>query len=257
MGRVLSSWESVISGVPQGSVLGPLLFLIFIADLGEGLPSGSPTMLLKYVDDSKAIQRITSPEDVEILQSSLDSMYEWQDSNNMAWNGGKFVVIRMGPRLALSEDTLLFTPDCGDPIGAKDHTRDLGVLVDRNCDFRPQRLAVVKKVRAKAAWALRTFKSRSPALMRTLWRSVIQPHQDYASQLWAPAGLLTDIQLQEGPLRSFTKRVWGLQDQPYWERLRALNLLSVERRQERYKVLYTWKALKGLVPSVGSKLTRP
>ena len=87
--------------------------------------------------------------------------------------------------------------------------------------------------------------------MRTLWRSVIQPHQDYASQLWSPANLLGDIQIQEAPLRSFTKRVRGLQETPYWERLQALKLLSCERRQERYKLIYVWKALKGLVPDCG------
>ena len=87
--------------------------------------------------------------------------------------------------------------------------------------------------------------------MRTLWRSLIQPHQDYASQLWSPANLLGDIQMQEAPLHSFTKRVRGFRETPYWERLQALELLSCERRQECYKVLYVWKALKGLVPDCG------
>ena len=160
MGEGLSAWAKVISGVPQGSVLGPLLFLIFIADLGEGLPSGSTTMLLKYVDDSKAIQKIASLEDVERLQDSLNVLYDWQQTNNMQWNGSKFVAVRMGPRVHLKTDTLLFTPDYSDPIEVKGNTRDLGVLVDSEADFRPQRLAVIKKVRAKSAWALRTFRSR-------------------------------------------------------------------------------------------------
>ena len=75
--------------------------------------------------------------------------------------------------------------------------------------------------------------------------------QDYASQLWSPVDLQEDLQIQEAPLRSFTKRVWGLQGIPYWESLQSLRLLSCERRQERYKVLYTFKALKGLVPWCG------
>ena len=200
VGEGLSAWADVISGVPQGSVLGPLLFLIFIADLGEGLPSGSPTMLLKYVDDSKAIQQIKTPEDVEALQCSLDSLYRWQQTNNMMWNGAKFVAIRMGPKTEIREETQLFTPGFEDPIAVKDSTRDLGVIIDSNMDFRPQRLAVAKKVRAKTAWALRTFRSRAPEIMRTLWRSVVQPHQDYASQLWSPADLQGDIAIQESPL---------------------------------------------------------
>ena len=251
VGAGLSSWAQVVSGVPQGSVLGPLLFLIFIADLGAGLPSGSPSLLLKYVDDSKLIHPISSPEDVEELQESLEALYSWQASNNMMWNGAKFVALWLGLSEDLKQDTLLFTPEVEAPITPFPHTKDLGVIVDAEASFRPQRLVIVQKVKAKAAWALRTFRSREPRLMRTLWRTVVQPHQDYASQLWAPSGLLGDIQLQEGPQRAFTKRVRGLHTTPYWERLAALNLLSVERRQEHYRILYVWKALKGLVPECG------
>ena len=153
--------------------------------------------------------------------------------------------------LDIVEDTILFTPETGDPIKVEDATRDLGILIDAKADFRPQRAAVAARTAAKAAWVLRTFRGRSPPLMRTLWRSTIQPHQDYGSQLWAPVGLLGDIKLQEAPLRAFSKRVAGLGGLPYWERLQRLNLLSTERRQERYKIIYTWKALMGLVPACG------
>ena len=90
--------------------------------------------------------------------------------------------------------------------------------------------------------------------MRTLWRSVVQPHQDYASQLWAPVGLRGDIHLQEAPLRAFSKCVRGMYDLPYWERLRALGLSSTERRNERYRIIYTWKVLAGLAPNCGMVL---
>ena len=105
---------------------------------------------------------------------------------------------------------MLFTPNHCDPISCEDHTRDLGILVDTQANSRPQRIAVIKKVKAKAAWVLRVFRSHEPALMRRLWRTLIQPHQDYGSQLWSPAGLLGDLELQEPPLRTFTKRVRGL-----------------------------------------------
>ena len=136
----------------------------------------------------------------------------------------------------------------------KEFTKDLGVLIDDKADFRPQRWAVAAKTASKAAWVLRTFQGRHLPLMRTLWRTLVQPHQDYASQLWAPVGLQGDLQLQEAPLRAFTRRVQGLTDLPYWERLARMNLLSTERRQERYRIIYTWKALKGLVPPCGISL---
>ena len=82
----------------------------------------------------------------------------------------------------------------------KEFTKDLGVLIDDKADFRPQRWAVAAKTASKAAWVLRTFQGRHLPLMRTLWRTLVQPHQDYASQLWAPVGLQGDLQLQEAPL---------------------------------------------------------
>ena len=169
----------------------------------------------------------------------------------MAWNGAKFVLLRLGAKQDLKDSTLLFTPDHGAPIDQAEVAKDLGIKVDANLDFKAQRAAAAAKARAMSGWALRTFRSREAPLMRTLWRSVVQPHQDYASQLWAPVGLRGDIRLQEVPLRSFTKRVRGLRELPYQERLLALRLLSTERRTERYRILYTWKVLTGMVPNCG------
>ena len=91
----------------------------------------------------------------------------------MMWNGSKFVAVRLGPKLALKDDTLLFTPGFSEPINVQESTRDLGIFIDAEASFRPQRLAVIKKMKAKAAWTLRTFKSREPGVMWTLRRSVV------------------------------------------------------------------------------------
>ena len=87
--------------------------------------------------------------------------------------------------------------------------------------------------------------------MRTLWCTLVRPHQDYASQLWAPVASLPAIRDQEAPLRAYTKRVAGLKDLHYWERLALTGLSSTERRADRYRVLYAWKVINGLVPNCG------
>ena len=133
-------------------------------------------------------------------------------------------------------------------------TRDLGIQIDNKASFKQQRSQAILKTSRKAAWALRTFRSRSPDLMETLWRTIIQPHQDYSSQLWSPVARAGDLAAQEAPLRAFTKRVDGLHSSKYWDRLAALHLFSTERRQERYKLLYTWKALTGTAPNYGLEL---
>ena len=254
VGDSLSSWETTISGVPQGSVLGPLLFLIFIADLGEDIPSSSSVTILKYVDDTKLVAPAKSMEDVEALQQHLDLyLYSWQARNNMEWNGQKFQILRMGANDALRNSTTLFTPGMGDPIQEFEQVKDLGVQMDAGANFHAQRSAAAAKTSQKAGWVLRTFVSREIPLLRTLWKSLVQPHLDYASQLWFPCLNARDQEEMEAPLRAYTRRMSGLKGLDYWERLVNSGLQSAERRAERYKILYLWKLAKGLVPNFGAE----
>ena len=84
-----------------------------------------------------------------------------------------------------------------------------------------------------------------------MWKSLILPHQDYCSVLWAPVSNKTDILAQEGPQRAYTKQAWGLRNTHYWDRLKIFKLYSMQRRVERFKMIYIWKMLNGFVPDIG------
>ena len=71
----ISDWKDVLSGVPQGSILGPLLFIIFINDLDAGIRN----RILKFADDTKLLGKVGSKEDIEALQSDLRLLCEWGD----------------------------------------------------------------------------------------------------------------------------------------------------------------------------------
>ncbi len=86
--------------------------------------------------------------------------------------------------------------------------------------------------------------------MKTLWSSMIQPHVDYCFQLWCPVKS-GDLQKIESIFRNFTYKITSIQNLNYWERLRALNTHSQERRLERYRILCTWKCIENLVPNIG------
>ena len=100
-----SSVSFLRSGVPQGSVLGPMLFLLFIGDISKEVSAST----LVYVDDSKVKDKIHTEEDVSKLQDNLDKIYLWERENNMKFNGDKFQILRYGRNNEIKEDTCYFT----------------------------------------------------------------------------------------------------------------------------------------------------
>ncbi len=122
-----SNWGRVTSGVPQGSVLGPLLFISYINDLDSGISSD----ISKFTDDTKVGRPILSDQDAGVLQVELDQLYEWEGKRQMEFNVGKCSILRVGRNNPLHNYTLN-----GTHIGRSRCERDLGVLV--GSDLRPR-----------------------------------------------------------------------------------------------------------------------
>ena len=139
--------------------------------------------MYKYVDDTKYYGVVNNEDDVLEYQDNLNSLYSWANDNDMVWNALKFQLLRMGQDDALKNDTIIFSPEYGEVINESDFVKDLGVLVDSNLQYREQRNKAINKANQKAGWVLRTFKDRSIDHMRRMWRTLIQPHQDYGCGL--------------------------------------------------------------------------
>lgn len=161
-------------------------------------PNKLITKILKYVDDSKVIAKITSEDDVDRLQSHMQDIYDWEAYNNMKYNGGKFMNLIFGKQ-DIIENTMLFTTNIDYPIEEVSVAKDLGVMMDNKLDFKSQRKKVIKKANNKVSWILRTFITRDKEVMKILWRSLVQTYFDYAYVVWAPVRIKTDIEAQEGP----------------------------------------------------------
>ena len=98
-------------------------------------------------------------------------------------------------------------------------------------------------------WMLRTFRDRHKDTIMTLYRSLILPHLEYNSILTYPV-LMKDISLIEGVQRSVTSKIHCIKHLDYWERLEALQIFSMERRRERYTIIYVWQIIEGHVPNL-------
>ena len=249
-GRV-SSLSPVISGVPQGTVLGPVLFLIHIADIARGTSASTTTS--SYVDDTRVIRSINGVGDCQVLQQDLTSIYNWAEEVNMTFNSEKFECLRYWPKTP-KPDFSYKSPD-GSVIEEKEHLRDLGVQMSSDLTFATHIANVVTGANKLVGWALRTFKRRSKFVMLTIWKTIIQSKLDYTSQLWSPSDQGTIGNL-ESVARHFTAKVDGMSDLDYWDRLQSLRLYSQERRRERYQIIFLWKVGQGLVKGYDVSFTQ-
>ena len=163
-------------------------------------------------------------------------------------------MLRLGPKEDIKENTIIFSPDYGEVVEAKPVIKDLGILVDDEVRYEDQLYRAVSKAKQKAGWVLRTFSSRDVGLLRTFWRSLVQCHLDYGNILWAPYsghGEGWKWSLLESTLREFSRKAKGMKDKNYWERLESFILSSIQRRIERYRIIYSRKIIHGMVPNCG------
>ena len=234
----------VTSGVPQGSVLGPVLFIIMISDIDKDTRYAVTSV---FADDTKLKFIIRSLEDCELLQSDLNTVYSWSDANNMKFNSLKFQSIRYGNKKELNHYP--YKDPSGKCIPIDEYVKDLGIMMSRDLTFTKQIDAATARCRGLTGWILRTFKSRNKDLMLTLLKSLIIPRLDYCSQLYSPS-LMKDWCKLEGVQRTFTSRISEVKHLDYWSRLQELKLYSVQRRHERYAIIYTWKIIQNLAPNL-------
>lgn len=239
--------RDVKSGVPQGSVLGPLLFLVLLGDIDRDV---AQAYVSSFADDTRVAKGISSEEDTQALQNDLDSIYKWSDDNNMKFNSKKFECIRYGPDNEL-RNTTHYTSDDGTPIMEVNHVKDLGITMSCDGTFHQHIRNITEAARSKCAWILRTFQTRDRVPMMTLWKSLIRSKLEYCCQLWHPS-MKGDTQALEQVQRNFIRKISGMQQLSYWEQLQALSVYSLERRRERYLILYAWRIMEGQVPNICS-----
>ena len=245
MDNELSNSSNVVSGIPQGTVLGPVLALIFLSDLDNGIEN----IASMFADDTRLMADIQEEADVEKMQEDLDRIYSWADKNNMKFNRDKFELLRYGKNQDLKDETIYLSAD-NNIIEEKEELRDLGIIMNNNATFDNHVEKVCKTVRQKSGWILRTFICRKPYILKLLWKQLVQPNIDYCSQLYMPVTGNAMNEL-ENLQRHFTNRIPSAKSMNYWTRLSHLQMLSQQRRLERYRVIYTWKVIEGLVPNCG------
>ena len=150
---------------------------------------------------------------------------------------------------------MYFTEDTENVIEQFSELRDLGIILSDDAKFNKHVDKVVKTVRQKAGWIMRTFLTRQTDVMKQLWKTLLQPHIDFCSQLYKP-GQTQELIRIEKLFYDYSAKIPGIRDKDYWSRLSQLKMLSQERRMERYRIVYVWKILQGLAPNCGVELAQ-
>ena len=221
-----------------------------ISDIDECVKSSTCRV---FADDTKMSKEISSKADGDDLQPDLNSVYTWGEKNEMKFNNTKFQCIRYGNNDLLTQ--LLYTAPDGSEIPPEEHVKDLGVIMSRDLTFTEHIQTRVTKCRSLMGWIFRTFITRDAAPMMIIYKALVLPRIDYCSQLYFSSSQL-EMAL-ESIQRHFTSRLSEVQDQDYWNRLSSLGLYSIQRRNERYMIIYVWKILEGLAPNLSNNTIKP
>ena len=150
--------------------------------------------------------------------------------------------------LPFMSECMTYRVSNGNELHPVQNLRDLGVTVSADLSWSLHIANAVSKARSKAFWILSVFKTRERSVMITLYKSLVRSLLEYCCPLWNPSKI-TDIQLLESVQRTFTNRIAGLQGTDYWDRLKSLKMMSLQRRRERYIILQMWKLLHCISPN--------
>ena len=242
----MSTICNVSSGIPQGSVLGPVLFNLFINDLPSVVKNS--TMKL-FADDTKLYRVVDSQEDANLLQEDLDQMVKWSRTWQLPFNDRKCKVMHYGKK------NHKFTYTMESTEGRKEMStdngqgeKDLGVLFDSDLSFSSHAADVAKRANTKLGMIKRSFTSLGTIIIKgmlQLYKTIVRPTLEYCISAWRPKFLKDDDMLEKVQQRA-TKLIPEVKHLSYSERLKSLKLPTLEYRRQRADQIQVFKVMNEL-----------
>ena len=240
LGGAQSSPLPVISGVPQGSVLGPLLFLIYINGVSAAISGSNITI---YADDIALYKIIRNPRDYTLLQADITSICSWIVENYLILNFLKccYMIFSRKHHPTLP-DSPLFVGE-NHALIKREHFKYLGVNLSADLTWSHHINAVCKKTRKQIGVLYRNFYQPSdPSTLLRLYKSLVRPHLEYASVIWDPH-LAKDIKMLED-VQKFALRVCSKNwNATYESLLESYNLPSLSDRRKFLKLCLLFNIL--------------
>lgn len=234
-----SKWSSVASGVPQGSVLGPVLFICYINDMPEVVRA----ILYLYADDAKIMKEVNNESDVQSLQEDVNGLQQLTVKSLMRYNVAKCTVLHIGFKNINGKYFLSINGEDFEIIPS-DVEKDLGVWMDNKLKFDTHISKITSRANQILGLVSRTFVYKDLHTMKRLYTALVRPHMEYCVVVWSPR-FKKDIDRIEQVQRRATRMIPEIRHLPYEERLRKMKLPSMVYRRYRGDMITVYKYLTG------------
>jgi ribonuclease P/MRP protein subunit RPP40 len=209
LGEFESEWVDVVSGVPQGSVLGPLLFVAYINDINNKIRS----MCKLFADDTKLLRAIKTETDQFELQQDINSLVEWANEWLINFNQQKCKIMT----ISKNEQHYKFTMD-GVELLHTSMEKNLGVLISNDLEWSNHVNSAVNKANQKLGQIKHSFQYLDEKMLKLLFVSLVRPHLEYTALVWNPHWQYDKDKLEKVQQRA--TRVESLRGYSYEERLK-------------------------------------
>jgi hypothetical protein len=240
---VSSNVSLVTSGVPQGSILGPMLFVYYINDMFKYITVDNIHTFL-YADDTKLGMGIDGLDSCNILQGELDNLFKWSSDWGMMFNPSKCVYMSF----CYSNPKINYTYKISNtPIDRVFSFNDLGVLVTHKLKWDEHINSCIKKANRRLGLVKRTVGYTCSSPVKLLcYTTLVRPLIEYSSQVWSCNVKKLIVNL-ESVQRRATKFILNDFSSPYFDRLNSLKLLPLALRREYLDLVYFFNCTHNLI----------